>query len=90
MNKNPYINGKLAARLDDVLACLKDLARRGCIVREIAIRERDPAPRIEIAPPPARARLKGGLRMQDRTGPRPVDIWATRLDGCQVEWRETR
>jgi len=90
MNKNPHTNGKLAAMLDDVLACLKDLARRGCIVREIRVNERDYSPRIEIAPPPRRARLKGGLRMMDRTGRRGVDIWATRHRNCQVEWRVVR
>ncbi len=80
-------NGQLLLQLQDALACLKHLARRGCTVRQIAISQRARAPRIEIAPPPPRARLHGGRRLIDRTGPRPIDVWATRLEGCQVEWR---
>jgi len=82
MSSNEIINKKM----DDVRYCLAELARRGCTIASIEIK--DAKPRITIVSfHKAPGGLRGGTLTRIKQGDRRLETYATELNGCQVQWK---
>lgn len=82
MNNNEIISKKM----EDVRHCLAELARRGCTISSIEIK--DAKPRITILSfHKAPGGLRGGTLTRIKQGDRRLETYATELNGCQVQWK---
>ncbi|PTB82871.1 hypothetical protein C9933_00295 [Methylophaga nitratireducenticrescens] len=86
MNMTMTNNEIISKKMNDVIHCLAELARRGCTITTVEIK--DGKPRITIASfHKTPGGLRGGTLTRIKQGDRRLETYATELNGCQVMWK---